>query len=433
MAQQTNFFGTNNIIYIILVPSSLLILLLCRTYVTYSCSEFLLSGSAVNQINQNLHLAPIQNIELSEGECPFGYETGMLGQWPGSIRGCTSNAGKPTTYCSAYNIQKIHPFDLTLWKGSNICVQRLTDYKFTSTHCQPGFRKCNSNLCVSLAQKCPITQLIKNSPKRSLQVIRKLNEQPLIALEFSYYDQPCLAKDFAPRKSNAYSLLKQRYGCGKYGIDQNTKILDFQLETDFYQDNRMEWILSKLHQYSSTIEGDQVKLVSRKRPFLNQSPICDQLELVDVPIKSIETVIINQNAWVVLIIIFELLLLFVASSFALSMMLKKDRENVFEFFAIFNIVAVSIVVSVSIVWVGVLYFSTISDLQLLVGLKTKFNSAQLSNCFSDPQINQAISDFDRNLDILPEMFYTVTTNIFYISLLRWFLSVLALLFKKSYF
>ena len=265
---QTNFFGTNNVIYTVLVPSSLLILLLCWTYISNSGDEFLLSGSAINQINKNLHLAPIQNIFLSSEECPSDYETATLGRWGGSIDGCSSSTGRPTTYCSFYNIQRIHPFSLSKWKEDyNICIQRQTEFTY-STQCEQGFRKCGPNLCIKSNQECPITQ-VKINVENTLQVSRNLNEQPLIAIEFSYYDKPCLAQDFAQIKKSPYPLLKQKYGCGKYGIDENTIVLDSQPEMDFYQNNQMEWVLAKLKRYSHSIEGDQVKLVARKRPQIN--------------------------------------------------------------------------------------------------------------------------------------------------------------------
>ncbi len=428
---QTNFFGTNNIIYTILVPSSFLILLLCWTFISNSGDEFLLSGSAINQINKNLHLAPIQNILLSSEECPSDYETATLGKWGGSSDGCSSSVGRPTTYCSIYNIQKIRPFSLSKWKdNSNFCIQRLAEFAYSS-QCEPGFRKCSPNLCVKSNQECPITQ-VKFDDENSLQVSRNIGEQPLIAIEFSYYGKPCLAHDFAQIKNSPYPLLKQKYGCGKYGMDKNTMVLDSQPEMDFYQNNQMDWILSRLKKYSHSIEGDQVRLISRQRPQVDSSPICHNLELVNFPVNDLENVLTHQNAWVILILVFEFLLLLVATMFGCSLV-RKDRESVLEFFSIFNIIAVSIVVSVTIVWVVVLYFTTVTDLQNFIHIKEQFNSVQASQCFiNSPQINQAVSDFDKSINSLPETFYSATTYLLYITLLRWFLSILALFFKKSY-
>ena len=119
-----------------------------------------ISAGVVDYITLNLATPPIQDLQVvTNSKCPAGFVLLELGRWPGTVAGCIEK-GKPERYCNKIEIDSIPPRELYQWKQFQFCIKRNSDYDFGNIDtCKAGYKQCNSQLCVSVAEECPLTSV----------------------------------------------------------------------------------------------------------------------------------------------------------------------------------------------------------------------------------------------------------------------------------
>lgn len=235
-------------------------------------------GVLDNTFTTSCAMDPITDIKALPGgsNCTGDYELAHIGGWPGTGPGCLEKrTGKMWKgYCDFetsdvwYNFKPTEARNFTIWKGSTICIRRLKDYKrqdFENCNQDGGdkYHMCWANpgfYCVPKGQKCPISKIekvdkIPENPEsdwtylelRKGHYLRYQNEAKSVGiladLGSSLTTKPCLDPSKNPSRisSRGYPLLDiDVTGCGMYGIDEDSRMIDSQLENDWYRENGLQ-------------------------------------------------------------------------------------------------------------------------------------------------------------------------------------------------
>ena len=230
----------------------------------------------VDYISLNLRTSPIADIVITSSNCPSEYEEKTLATWPGT------NQGKK----SAETIKR--------WYDVKFCIKRYSKFEIIYRYaCGSGFKKCGNYLCVSSNENCPLTditiELSKNDIEgtmlvdfpgdRFLRLYRDEDSQPLVDIMISFRDLPCIDASASVYRNNSYKLLNSgESSCGKYGIDNESLIIDSLREEELYHYNGFLNKINDLPKYLETINNSKAHLVSRHRLSLKSYYECYRAE-----------------------------------------------------------------------------------------------------------------------------------------------------------
>lgn len=120
--------------------------------------------------------------------------------------------------------------------------------------------------------------------KNQLRFFRRVGVSPITGFAITTDNLPCLAsnRDPMPNSSLVYPLLNSKpTGCGTYGIDKDSMILDTLQEEELYIENGMTNHIETLPEYTDFIANNIEILSVRPRVRLNPSTSCFQLDLSD--------------------------------------------------------------------------------------------------------------------------------------------------------
>ena len=125
--------------------------------------------SLLKYMKTNLETNPIINIlpYSTSSPCPNDYEKVSVGNFPGTNSGCLcqdDNEVHTRAYCLINSDCKytvgIDSNREYIWRGENLCVKRLKNWKITSKSCSSlGMKDCYNGFCIN-GNICPISQVI---------------------------------------------------------------------------------------------------------------------------------------------------------------------------------------------------------------------------------------------------------------------------------
>lgn len=241
------------------------------------------------------YLRPISEIAIVEvgNNCPTGMEIAEIGSWPGSDIGCYDkwNAEVVRGACSAVNdryftVRASKPQKYTLWKGRILCVRRISNYtRQESAICQVDQHACRANpgyYCLTKHEPCPISSIEKINripPQRDPDshylelgnsIYFKFSNDPnsttiLTDLTASLTGAPCLDPKQAPyrisRKGYPFMHVSSK-GCGVYGFDADSRVIDKIKELKFYEENGIR-VFDFLPDFTIPELGDEIALIAK--------------------------------------------------------------------------------------------------------------------------------------------------------------------------
>ena len=302
-------------LYFFLLIAAILITILLIIHFTNEPSEFLTAAGVAAYSTQNINTAPLQSIQIISANsiCPDGYSLLQLAEWLGTESGCycpitgSLDMGAcnliEEIVCNTINPVAIS--NLISWKGSNFCVTRTKNYQFIFGGCPTGYIQCSQNICIPINNgnsKCPVTKIMivsNNDTKfgnrkqdendgytveemedgQLLLYKNEKNTPPINNLDISVNGLPCLSLDNEPvNYQNPYSdyPLKtyKAKGCGKYGPDYSSAVIDYDTEEDLLNANGIINTTSQLPLFQSSIQGNFALLTIRPRLQINQNHDC---------------------------------------------------------------------------------------------------------------------------------------------------------------
>ena len=294
---------------------------------------------------------------------------------------------------------------LTTWRSHSFCVSYYasSDYKWTGKSCGAGFQRCQPGLCVKSTLECPVTSLDYSQMSYTsggysrtsvnLNVTRDSSQPGLLKLQVEQDGAPCLANSYKPATSDYpyYPLLSSTpSGCGKYGSDDASILLDSEPETDLYNENGLSYTVSQLPGYSYYLSGRKTSLYGRQRLEVNaKSDSCLQLETIYF--KEAASGIAAIGGAVILLALFAMCCgcfscCCAASEFQGSTQSLWDMGKKMNFLSCVGVTIVMILFTVA-------YVSVESAHTKIAGSSEYFKGVQNLNCFKNPQIGQALEDF----------------------------------------
>ena len=262
----------------------------------------------VSYLYGNLLIDPISDILIEdEKECPEDYQIMTLAKWPGTNSGCyCPGTDQVIADCDANTqhggqtcepISEISSRDIFFWGKHTFCARYISkEYIVYEQECSEGSRNCGEHGCINNKFLCPITSveylaqapatLTSDSSSRQfgdgvLMFGRSKEELPILNLQASQTDVPCLSVQHHPAKENFtyYPLLKTiPAGCGKYGTASSSQILGRKPERDLLLDNGMTQVVQfELKSYEKYIEGLENVLVARQKVGVERNEFCRQI------------------------------------------------------------------------------------------------------------------------------------------------------------
>jgi len=294
-----------------------LMLLIILTRYTFSFDQdFSKLLPTIDYISENLDSPPITSIQKSTNlACPSGYTLQKLITWPGTIKGCYCPqrgsiypgdcASGDSGVCQT--VDPVEDKDLFIWNNDAYCVKRSQKYllKPYNQSCPSGYNDCQ-NFCVKQGESCPITSLriigqsgetananesITLSQNRALVINRnEVGLEPLYNLKISFYDMPCLQVDYLPTtnaQGTNYVLLNipTYSGCGSFGFDNSTEILESINALTVFNQNKFTSI-EKLPLYLEQQKEASAYLVTVPKVSIQRSQHCQDLAIQ----KDIDTI-----------------------------------------------------------------------------------------------------------------------------------------------
>lgn len=227
------------------------------------------------------HLQSKNNLISADGD--IRYKTALLHDMKKSndISTPSESAEKQvfSSYYGCHTIQSIPSHDLQVWKGRKLCVRYYSadEYYWTSYPCKPDFKRCQPGLCIKSTLLCPVTSIDINTLNNSmngvaLSVSRDISKPGLLKLQMTEEaEYPCLANNRESRITgySYYPLLRAPDGCGRFGTDNSSILIDSELETDLYFENGLGYTISILPKYTEYLENRKVSLYARQRLQIN--------------------------------------------------------------------------------------------------------------------------------------------------------------------
>ena len=269
-------------------------------------------AGALAYIGFNLQAHPILDVIVKDDgtSCPSGYQSTLLGTWPGTNPGCycpgsglkrgkCDKSGDRPKDWACDDVPARSAIDMYYWGGSKWCVLTAKpETEYTKTvDCGSGFRECSPGICVLSTLSCPVTQVKIDSTgtyklavgtNRYVVPETTTGESPLIALSVSPNDIPCFDEDrFASGPVGPYMLLKSNEkGCSKYGLDDQYSFeLDDQKQEDLFDQNDFPSKVMNLPEYDDVYERTDSVLSYRRRMDVAESDFC----------LSIDTTLIDES------------------------------------------------------------------------------------------------------------------------------------------
>mmetsp|Transcript_11285 Transcript_11285/g.9683 ORF Transcript_11285/g.9683 Transcript_11285/m.9683 type:complete len:143 (-) Transcript_11285:1354-1782(-) len=123
---------------IIFFTPSLILSFLVNDTLYYESS---ISVGVMDHITKSLNSPLLSDLEAipADSPCSAGFETLILGQFPGT-----------TTLLGTWNLP---PVDLTIWNGTKLCGQRISSYRYAYIgDCLESEIECGENLCIKDAE-----------------------------------------------------------------------------------------------------------------------------------------------------------------------------------------------------------------------------------------------------------------------------------------
>lgn len=179
-----------------------------------------------------------------------------------------------------HTVQSTSVHQLQVWKGRRLCVSHYAadEYYWTTYPCKTDFKRCQSGLCVKSTLQCPVTKIEINDYNNSanevyLYLERDTSKRGLFKFQLTTQGEaPCLANNRESKMTEYpyYPLLRRNSsGCGSYGIDNSSILVDSELEADLYIENGLGYTVSTLPQYTNYLGNRTVSLYARQRLDIN--------------------------------------------------------------------------------------------------------------------------------------------------------------------
>jgi len=244
------------------------ILLLCSGSIIYLSLHFrmlLLDDfdhfkGVMDHILYSYDTSPLTNITLVESyqDCPKGFEREKIGTFKG-LSPFVSSTGNTE-------------IDLFTWRDKRICVKRFKDQPTNvGGECTLNPSKvCRPSACTLANGTCPITgfNYAKEGKMNFSQesfaesgIQRRLKDPPILDIVFSYNDLPCVAFGYSPEGRDHKDKYNEKWGCGRYGVDDMVIKLDFAMESELYDWNYLPDLPEDI---KKTAQHTIVFLVARK-------------------------------------------------------------------------------------------------------------------------------------------------------------------------
>ena len=228
--------------------------------------------------------------------------------------------------------------------------------------------------------------------QHELRLFRRTSVSPITTFSLTYDSLPCLANNRLPmpNSSEVYPLLnKIPTGCGDYGNDFDSAMIDMLPEEEVYLENGMTYRLYELPEYEKFIKNNALVWSSRPRVHLSTLPSCFQLQVSNADtVTELETKLNEMNViYLAIAIVFGLLGVGAAG------LMIWNKEAFGDWVGL-------VMIPIALVIAATMYYFTSQ-------LKTeKENSAEISkylvnlakrNCFANSVIDTAIKDLATSL------------------------------------
>ena len=357
----------------------------------------------IHYLANNLVQPPIMDLRI-EALCDSGYEEIPIGEWPG-IKQNATNESLPEENCQYDPVSKLKRVPRTLWswRDLKICARYPEEYIFTLEECPSGFRKCQNDLCISeYEEKCPLTLIrvqygkFENVASIMMEVARDRKEKPLISLEYSQTKTPCYASDAVPKSEKVHPQLNICFGCGLYGQDNNSIVIDSMKEYVFLGENRLffEDLEDVAPGYLGYIANNTAYLLGRRRVSLRQSQECYQEAISMERWKTFHDFIHEDNyrSATMILILWEVILLgysMFAMGFLYSSVNYRYKQPVVY---VMNRVAFEFLSAMSLLNFCWIFFGRASNIRSLNHLLKYFENMLYNDCLIEFDILPAYED-----------------------------------------
>ena len=257
----------------------------------------------LQDINCNHPMISDIKVISAEDDCDAGYEDKGIGTWAGTVSGCHQPSSgtisrKPCPRKPTHIAQRPSR-TLHQWKNSKFCIKSIQNYReFNKTAFNEKTpQKCAaepSDFYIPNGQNCPISDIRVVS--QSTTIPPGYKSQPLsdgnylifttnasdphnlVEINIELSNKPCLNPMVSPPRlfHEAYPLSrKSEEGCGKYGSDEDTVILDTTNPLTLYHENGLKATQEKLPSWKVYHQQEQVVLYAKFRDGFLRDPKCN--------------------------------------------------------------------------------------------------------------------------------------------------------------
>lgn len=388
----------------------------------------------LNVITTSCDRSPINSVLIvnKSESCPSNYNQSAFGSWPGSHQGCfdsrtgliRSGACNQDKKEYEFPLPVVPPRNMTIWKDTQLCLKSISNATYSmQTNCSLGYKSCKHSpgfICIPSQEACPISSigvftldtLSEKDPNftyvhiiNSTYLVYANNDaasRSLMGFRTSLNHVPCLnpQRSSVRFESEGYPILNiKEEGCGNYGENSDTSIIDSYSEYKYYSENEMNEELDALPNLKALASKEKVVLVAE---FANEmqsgNPVCSLcMEPQYSEIKRIDRELGQWTSYYRIYSKIGLLLIGIMISASLfnsyQFFFKKERlETYYRRLGQSNIIVFVIMLA---------HFFNASMISIFSALEIKKTVDSLhdfteANCFKNQNLNRVMTDLHKD-------------------------------------
>jgi hypothetical protein len=369
-------------------------------------------AGAIDYLYMNINAQPLHNLTVtSSTNCPKGLDPYVIGTTTGTIKGCSCtdiNAVLKGTCngdstCTQY--EETPGEDILYWKNVSFCSSYFSMIK--EVDCKSaGYSTCYPGFCFDGAVCPSITQIkkydfqynnfsLKLGTNTYINLNQSVDEPPIFSIGVSLYGRPCFDAYSLPYSTVYYPLVPNApLGCGRYGEDNNSFIIDNSTQLSIYAANNLSNPYTNFSGYLGTMELTPMYLIGRKKIAINATLEClnnQYTQFVDISYYLFK---FNEvtSFWLLLGLCLHTTLLF--GSWIMYYYMRSELTPASQIFQkrTFQIFYLSLVILEDTNFVLMLFRMFYYRTQL-IDAEGFFEDLLAEYCFPQPQIVLVLSDY----------------------------------------
>lgn len=330
--------------------------------------------------------------------------------------------------------------DLYSWKNNSICVRRYNKdaglvWVGENDTCATNHTRC-AGICVPQPLKCPVTGFdfnqtqYHNTVHNNITILRIAGDAPLLKIEATIDEKPCLSNGHEPRSRHHYHplLTETPQGCGKYGHDHSAHVVDHEWVDEILIDNGLGEAIHNVPGYKNYTRGQDVLLIARHRLGLTQNDFCLRHDTANFGKAN---AVIGSTGVVIGFIAAALALGLGAAGLTAWYVYNAYKRDLTLYETALTLLNWRILTSATAT-IGALAVAYASSKALAKKLQSEvdyFGALRDNDCFNDSRVDHAISEFG-DFPSRADAFFGKVSTAFTLTLITYLIYVAGYLVKK---